>query len=159
MLLLLSFFLFESYSALLLLLLSFPFFCFRLWIWICAGCDEEKIGPCFWLFSDWQPSLFSYWFQTEVLCFECSPHCELQLFECSPHCELQLFECLPHCELRWWIMNKLRMSDFGDASGIHEKIFHITEQCTYSSQKKRKQYNLKCFSLDGRLHVYGVYYK
>jgi len=31
-------------------------------------------------------------------------------------------------------MNKLRMSDFGDASGIHEKIFHITEQCTYSQK-------------------------
>lgn len=35
-------------------------------------------------------------------------------------------------------MNKLRMSDFGDASGIHEKMFHTTEQYVFSSHVDRK---------------------
>jgi len=107
-----------TYFLPLLVFLSLSWLPFLFRLWICAGCDEEKIGPCFWfsvtdnhLYSSSDPSSTFGWFCAYVFACLSSNVCH---------------------SLRWWIMNKLRMSDFGDAFGIHEKMFHKTEQCRYS---------------------------
>jgi len=107
-----------TYFLPLLVFLSLSWFPFLFRLWICAGCDEEKIGPCFWfsvtdnhLYYSSDPSSTFGWFCAYVFACLSSNVCH---------------------SLRWWIMNKLRMSDFGDAFGIHEKMFHKTEQCRYS---------------------------
>jgi len=107
-----------TYFLPLLVFLSLSWLPFLFRLWICAGCDEEKIGPCFWfsvtdnhLYYSSDPSSTFGWFCAYVFACLSSNVCH---------------------SLRWWIMNKLRMSDFGDAFGIHEKMFHKTEQCRYS---------------------------
>ena len=90
-----------TYFLPLLVFLSLSWLPFLFRLWICAGCDEEKIGPCFWfsvtdnhLYYSSDPSSTFGWFCAYVFACLSSNVCH---------------------SLRWWIMNKLRMSDFGDA--------------------------------------------
>jgi len=90
------FLVFKSLMTYFLPLLVFFFlswlpFLLRLWIWICAGCDEEKIGPCFW-FSVTDNHLFYFFWSKQyhsvdfVLCL-----C-LSIFECLPFIAMMNYE-------------------------------------------------------------------
>ena len=80
-----------TYFLPLLVFLSLSWLPFLFRLWICAGCDEEKIGPCFW-FSVTDNHLFYFFWSKQyhsvdfVLCL-----C-LSIFECLPFIAMMNYE-------------------------------------------------------------------